>query len=396
MKRSILILISFLMLTSKVMAWEAGDVVYNNLHEGRTQIIKVVDRKRDLYLVRVLEGDRAGKVMEMMAGQNFEALTSDDGDHQTQLVRARGNSVSACVATLYSELGIFESDAERACQYGRDTQFLTCTVDLARSMGEAYVAAAGYFCSHKNLSRNSLKCATSLYLRGGQNGDKAVELCANGVNAQLNNCIFDQFNNKQRTSSMAREYCISQYDPAVIAAREAAAEAARQRAEAQKRAANEARQRMEEARRSAEEARRQQMEEQRRFAEEARKQQDAQRKALEEQSRKQQDEARKRQEAAKQTPVVVKPQPTAPKQETAKAAPVKENKPVQPAQPTTQPKETVKESTAPKVKQDDDSLPPLPHPAPAAPKAQPKQQGKTDSNSTSQGEEGGIIVDLPL
>lgn len=390
MKRSLLILASFLvLLTSKAMAWEAGDVVYNNLHEGRTEIIKVVDRKRDLYLVRILEGDRAGKVMEMVAGQNFEEITSEDGEHQAQIIRASGPSLAACSDKLYTELGIFESDANRACQYGRDTQFLTCTVGLARSIGQEYVVAAGYFCSQK-LSNNSLKCATQLYLRGGQNGDKAAALCANGVNSQLNNCIIENFRTGKRSADSAREYCQSQFDPAIIAAREAAAKAARERAEAERRAVEEARLRLEAAKRAAEEARRQAVEEEKRKIEDARRQ-------IEEIKRQQQQHQQEQIEAAKRQAEEIRKQQQQDAQKKNEVVVVKkqeEKKPVvvQPA-PKAEPKKATPaptpKKTAPAPKVEDDSLPPLPH-EPAAPKSSENKQ------KTSTGGEEGILVDLPL
>lgn len=207
------------------------------------------------------------------------------------LATSRPLSVEECSDSLYVNLNVFSSLADRACSYGRtDAEFQRCVTSVTPSIGHQNVDVAGQACA---TTRNidEANCALDLFFQGGQYvsnsamASDGARLCAKTERSQLRSCIIDRYQNRRLSAADAAKVCLEQIDPVAKARREAELRRiAEVRANEQRRLAD-----------------------QRRLAERNRIQ-EQNRKLQEEQKKK--EEARKRNEAVKQNPqAVVAPAP---------------------------------------------------------------------------------------
>lgn len=80
-----------------------------------------------------------------------------------------------CIDTVGFAMNVDSLDAAVACSYGQGAQFVNCTIEVAQTMGESYLATAGYLCG-QTTDGITLSCAAHSVVQG-KSVDVALKRC---------------------------------------------------------------------------------------------------------------------------------------------------------------------------------------------------------------------------
>ncbi|QDK38859.1 hypothetical protein DOE51_15325 [Bdellovibrio sp. NC01] len=161
------------------------------------------------------------------------SVQSNDRDFRSSTQQDRyANSRDACTDALSTNFGIFPSTADRACSGNTDVEFQTCVINIANALDQRSqqqmstslkgpdqsVITASEYCQDRAVSINSCAVQFDSFVKNGDGEflPATSRWCASSNNPSYGRCMGTLYKNAQVAPEVAHKYCNQGLAPEVI------------------------------------------------------------------------------------------------------------------------------------------------------------------------------------